>query len=130
MHRVIKISLLAFLLSLASINPGAVESNVGLSEKLVPENVRLLNSFSSGKEFETASFTVNNFLRKWSIAGASVAIAKDGKLIFARGFGYADTASKTETQPYNQFRIASISKLVTAVAIMKLSEEGKLSLGG
>jgi CubicO group peptidase (beta-lactamase class C family) len=130
LNRVIKISLIAFLLSLASINPGAVESNVGLTDKLVPENVRLLNSFSSGKEFETASFTVNNFLHKWSIAGASVAIAKDGKLIFARGFGYADTASMTETQPYSLFRIASISKLVTAIAIMKLNEEGKLSLDG
>jgi CubicO group peptidase (beta-lactamase class C family) len=72
---------------------------------------------------------VTAFLKKWSIAGASVAIAKDGKLIYARGFGYADTASKTETQPYSQFRIASISKLVTAIGIMKLQEEGKLSVG-
>ncbi len=68
------------------------------------------------------------FLKKWTIEGASIAVSKDGKLIFARGFGYADTTSKTETQPYSQFRIASISKLVTAIAIMKLQEKGKLSL--
>ena len=111
-----------------SVIPGAQENSVVLLDKLVPENIRLTNSYSSGKEFESAEKTVNAFLRKWSIEGASVAIAKDGKLIFARGFGYADTASVTETQPYNQFRIASISKLVTAIAIMKLSEEGKLSL--
>jgi CubicO group peptidase (beta-lactamase class C family) len=94
----------------------------------MPNNVRLTNTNSSGKEFAAAEKTINSFLRKWSIAGASVAIAKDGKLIFARGFGYADTASMTETQPYSQFRIASISKLITAVGIMKLQEEGKLSL--
>jgi len=111
-----------------SVIPGAQENNVVLLDKLVPENIRLTNSNSSGKEFESAEKTVNAFLRKWSIAGASVAIAKDGKLIFARGFGYSDTASITETQPYNQFRIASISKLITAIAIMKLSEDGKLSL--
>jgi CubicO group peptidase (beta-lactamase class C family) len=67
-------------------------------------------------------------LRKWSITGASVAVAKNGKLIYARGFGYTDTISKEEVQPYHKFRIASISKLVTAVAIMKLAEEDKLSL--
>jgi len=123
-----KILIITFLLSLVSVIPGAQENNVVLLDKLVPENIRLTNSNSSGKEFESTEKTVNAFLRKWSIAGASVAIAKDGKLIFARGFGYSDTASITETQPYNQFRIASISKLITAIAIMKLSEDGKLSL--
>ena len=83
---------------------------------------------SSGQEFSVAEKTVNAFLKKWSIAGASMAIAKDGNLIYARGFGYADTALKTEAQPYSKFRIASISKLVTAIAVMKLKEEGKLSL--
>lgn len=67
-------------------------------------------------------------MRKWEIAGASIAIAKDGKLVFARGFGFADTTARIETQPYSKFRIASISKLVTAAAIMKLQEEGKLSI--
>jgi CubicO group peptidase (beta-lactamase class C family) len=67
-------------------------------------------------------------LHKWTIAGASVAIARDGKLVYAKGFGFADTAAGVEVQPYSKFRIASISKLVTAVAIMKLQEAGKLSL--
>jgi len=116
------------LISLVSFNPGAQENSVVLVDKLVPHNVRLTNNTSSGKEFAGAEKTINSFMRKWSIAGGSIAIAKDGKLIFARGFGFADTASKAETQPYNQFRIASISKLVTAVGIMKLQEEGKLSL--
>jgi Beta-lactamase class C and other penicillin binding proteins len=123
-----KILLITFLLLLVSSNPGAQENSFVLIDKLVPNNIRLTNSISSGTEFAGVEKTVNSFLRKWSIAGASIAIAKDGKLIYARGFGYADTASKTETQPYSQFRIASISKLVTAVGIMKLQEEGKLAL--
>lgn len=111
-----------------SFNPGAQENSFIIVDKLVPNNVRLTNSTPEVKDFPGAEKTINYFLRKWSIAGASVAVAKDGKLIFAKGFGYADTATMTETQPYNQFRIASISKLVTAIGIMKLKEEGKLSL--
>jgi CubicO group peptidase (beta-lactamase class C family) len=111
-----------------SFNPGAREDNIASTEKLVPGNVRLTNAESSGPEFAGVEKTVNSFMRKWSIAGASLAVSKDGRLIFARGFGYADTASKRKTQPYNRFRIASISKLITAIGIMKLQEDGKLSL--
>ena len=123
-----KILLVTLLLLLVSSNPGAQENSFVLIDKLVPNNIRLTNDISSGTEFAGVEKTVNSFLKKWSIAGASIAIAKDGKLIYARGFGYADTALKTETQPYSQFRIASISKLVTAVGIMKLQEQGKLAL--
>ena len=123
-----RILLITLLLLLVSSNPGAQENSFELIDKLVPNNIRLTNDISSGTEFAGVEKTVNSFLRKWSIAGASIAIAKDGKLIYAHGFGYADTASKTEAQPYSQFRIASISKLVTAVGIMKLQEEGKLAL--
>jgi len=117
------------LLSLVVINPGAHENNVVLFDKLTPDNVRITNSTPVEQVFPDAEKVVNSFLHKWSIAGASVAIAKDGKLIYARGFGYADTVSKTTAQPFSQFRIASISKLITAIAVMKLHEEGKLSLG-
>jgi CubicO group peptidase (beta-lactamase class C family) len=53
---------------------------------------------------------------------------RDGKLFYARGFGYADVEHKTPVQPDAQFRIASVSKPITAVAVMKLVEEGKLKL--
>jgi CubicO group peptidase (beta-lactamase class C family) len=128
LRRNIKILVITLTLSLLSINPGAKENSIVIVDKLVPHNVRLTNSLSEGREFAAAEKTVNLFLRKWSIEGASIAISKDGKLIFARGFGHADTASRIETQPYSQFRIASISKLITAIAIMKLNETGKLSL--
>lgn len=123
-----KILFVALLLSLVSFNPGATENSVVLVDKFEPGNVRLTNDNSAGNEFASTEKTINSFLKKWSIAGASVAISKNGKLVFAKGFGYADTSSVTKTQPYNQFRIASISKLVTAIGIMKLKEEGKLSL--
>jgi CubicO group peptidase (beta-lactamase class C family) len=123
-----KIFLITVLLLLVNFMPGAQESSVTLFDKLTPVNVRITNDLSSGKEFENAEKTISSFLHKWSIEGASIAISKDGKLVFAKGFGLADTLSGFQVQPYNQFRIASISKLITAIAIMKLKEDGKLSL--
>jgi N-acyl-D-amino-acid deacylase len=72
--------------------------------------------------------TITDFMRKLSIPGGAVAVMRDGKLIYARGFGYADVENKTLVRPDAQFRIASVSKTITATAIMKLVEEGKLKL--
>jgi CubicO group peptidase (beta-lactamase class C family) len=126
--RIFKIFPIAGLLLLVTVKPGAQENNILVSDKLIPINIRITNNIPEAPSFPEADKVINTFLRRWSIAGASIAIAKDGKLIFAKGYGQSDTITKVETQPYNQFRIASISKLVTAVAIMKLHEEGKLSL--
>jgi CubicO group peptidase (beta-lactamase class C family) len=123
-----KIFLVTLLVSLVSFNQGAKEKSVVLNDKLIPGNVRLTNIRSSGPEFDVVSNLINSFLTRWTVAGAVVAVSKDGKLVFARGYGVTDTISKIETQPYNKFRIASISKLVTAVAVMKLIEAGKISL--
>jgi CubicO group peptidase (beta-lactamase class C family) len=128
LSRIRKIFLTTLLISLVSYNPGAVDKSDKVTDKLIPENVRLSNSLSEGYEFAGVEKTVSSFMRRWSIAGASIAISKDGRLIYARGFGFADTTSREKTQPYSKFRIASISKLITAVAVMKLVEDGKLSL--
>jgi CubicO group peptidase (beta-lactamase class C family) len=71
---------------------------------------------------------IPDLMRKYAIPGGAVAVLRDGKLIYARGFGYADVESKTPVQPDALFRIASVSKPITGVAIMKLVEEGKLAL--
>ena len=71
---------------------------------------------------------IPNLMRKYAIPGGAVAVLRDGKLIYARGFGYADVENKTPVQPDALFRIASVSKPITGVAIMKLVEEGKLQL--
>ncbi|UCG28845.1 MAG: beta-lactamase family protein [Bacteroidales bacterium] len=67
-------------------------------------------------------------MKRWDLAGASVAIAKEGRLVFAKGYGYADSNDTIRVQPFNLFRIASVSKLITATAIMNLEEEEQLHL--
>ena len=72
--------------------------------------------------------TMQQFMQRWQVLGASVALAKDGKLVYERAFGYANVARTIPLQPYHLLRVASLSKPVTALAIMKLVEEGQLSL--
>jgi N-acyl-D-amino-acid deacylase len=67
-------------------------------------------------------------MQRHAIPGGAVAVLRDGKLIYARGFGYADVATNTPVQPDALFRLASVSKPITGVAIMKLVEEGALHL--
>ncbi len=68
------------------------------------------------------------FLRRWQVPGSSVAIIKNDKFILASGYGWADIETRRPMTPDSVFRIASVSKAVTAVAIMKLAQEGKINL--
>ena len=67
-------------------------------------------------------------LGKWKIPGASLAVAKDGRLVLARGYGYSDVGQMKPVTPDLQFRVASLSKSLTASAIMKLVESGHINL--
>lgn len=68
-------------------------------------------------------------LERSDIAGVAVAVVKDGKLLFAGGYGYADVARKIPVIPEKTlFRPGSISKLFTWTAVMQLVEQGKLDL--
>jgi N-acyl-D-amino-acid deacylase len=71
---------------------------------------------------------VNQFLDKWDLPGAAVAVVKDGRLVYSRGFGLADVEKKEAVRPDDLFRIASISKPITSAVVMKLVEQGKLRL--
>jgi CubicO group peptidase (beta-lactamase class C family) len=63
------------------------------------------------------------------IAGAVIAVVKDGKLIFAKGYGYSDVAKKAPVSPETTlFRPGSISKLFTWTSVMQQVELGKLDL--
>src|SRR5215472_6821399 len=60
--------------------------------------------------------------------GLALAISQGGKLLLARGYGYTDFAAKTPVQPGSMFRIASLSKMLTSLAIMHLRDQGLLDL--
>jgi CubicO group peptidase (beta-lactamase class C family) len=71
---------------------------------------------------------MRSFLRDNEIPGGALAVARQGRLVYARGFGYADAPQKLPVQPDALFRIASISKPITAVAVLQLIDAGKCGL--
>ncbi len=84
-----------------------------------------LSDFSGDKYIENQA---NNFIRQWNIAGMTMSIVNDGKLVYAHGFGYSDVEAQLPVSPGQLFRVASVSKLITAAAIMKLVERKVISL--
>ncbi|MGD9562433.1 MAG: serine hydrolase domain-containing protein [Pyrinomonadaceae bacterium] len=62
------------------------------------------------------------------IPGLSIAVAVDGKTVWSKGFGYADLENNLKATPATRFRIASVSKPITAAAMARLYEQGKLDV--
>src|SRR5256712_12820324 len=81
-------------------------------------------------DFETfLDALIPSQLQNRDIAGAVVSVVKDGQILFAKGYGYADFAAKKPVlADQTLFRPGSISKLFTATAVMQLVEQGKLDL--
>jgi CubicO group peptidase (beta-lactamase class C family) len=69
-----------------------------------------------------------NLLKNYDIPGGQLAITYKGRLVYSRGFGLADETAKTVVCPDNIFRIASLSKQITAITIMHLYEQGRVGL--
>jgi CubicO group peptidase (beta-lactamase class C family) len=68
-------------------------------------------------------------LEREDIAGAVISVVKDGEMIFAKGYGYADVKQKKPVLPDSTlFRPGSVSKLFIWTAVMQLVEQGKLDL--
>lgn len=70
---------------------------------------------------------VDGFLANRGLAGASVAVAKDGRIVYARAYGRMDGAG-TPVRVDTRFRFASISKVITAAAVLQLVQAGALRL--
>ncbi len=68
------------------------------------------------------------YLREFPVPGLSVAFAQGGRVGYAAAFGLADNVAGTKLAPAHRFRLASISKSITAVAIFTLVDAGRLSL--
>jgi CubicO group peptidase (beta-lactamase class C family) len=69
-----------------------------------------------------------NFMSTYNIPSMTFAMSKDGKLVYSRAFGNANISGTEATQPYHMFRIASVSKPITSVGIMKMVENGDINL--
>ena len=88
----------------------------------------LTNALSDTPGLEKMDRQIERFIGKWGIRGLSLAVTRNDSLLYAKGYGMADVEDGREMTPRNIMRLASASKLVTAIAIMRLAEEGRLRL--
>jgi len=71
---------------------------------------------------------MNSYIANGEMAGGSLLVRKNDEIVFDGKWGYADIAKKSPVTDDTVFRMASMTKVVTAVAILKLIEDGKLGL--
>ena len=74
----------------------------------------------AGPGLEPFDDLVIAMMNRHGVPGGALAIAKDGKLVYAKGFGYADLAGP-EVDPETLFLLASVSKPITAAAIVTIT---------
>ena len=70
---------------------------------------------------------VNNAMKDWKVKGCAVAIVKNGKVIYSKGFGYRDEKNQLPVTANTLFAIGSCTKAFTAATVNLLSEDGKAS---
>lgn len=95
------------------------------------------NIARGGDRFEDATTDVRTqpfdellsaFVAETGVRGAALAVTKGSRLVYARGCGLADRDRNIPVEPTSLFRIASLSKPITAVVVLRLVEQGRLSL--
>ena len=99
--------------------------DIGQSDRYAAiwENVAMKSS-----DLQIIDTDINAYISAHSVPGLSVAITVDDRLVFAKGYGQGDKASGRIVSPNSLFRIMSISKSITATAIMKLIQGGRFNL--
>jgi uncharacterized protein (TIGR03437 family) len=113
---------LAQQVAVKGLNP-AWESRHPLSNAVIPSM-----GFATDDMASAIDATVGNFMNLNGLPGGAVAITYKDHLIFAKSYGYMDVDNALFAQPDSRFRVASVSKAITAMGILKLVHDGQLSL--
>jgi CubicO group peptidase (beta-lactamase class C family) len=74
------------------------------------------------------AYLAHAFMERYDVPGLSVAIGRAGTLVYEQAFGWADREKREAVAPQHLFRIASVTKPITAVAIFSLIEQGRIRL--
>lgn len=85
-------------------------------------------AYGDDQRFSALDSAIAVKMTQFKVPGISIAVVKDEKLVYVKSYGYADKEAGQKTSNDNLYRIASISKPVTYVAVLKLVQDGKLTL--
>ena len=86
------------------------------------------NGGMSASHLDTINDTISAYMNNNGVPGLSVAISRNGELVYAKGFGDADVAANEWVHPNHRFRIASVSKTLTSAAVLKLADHCGLDI--
>jgi CubicO group peptidase (beta-lactamase class C family) len=100
--------------------------NVIMKNKLL--FVLLLLTATSFAQTDSTDIIVNQFIKEQRITGLTLAVVKNGKTIVNKGYGLANVELNVPMKPETVIRLGSVSKQFFTTAILKLAEDGKLSI--
>lgn len=115
---------------LSVVGTAAFGSVAGCVGRVQSPTARLPRSTTgpSAHELDHIDETITGLMDAADIPGGSAAVVKNGALVHARGYGHADVETREPVQPDSLFRIASLSKPITATAVLRLVEAGRLAI--
>jgi CubicO group peptidase (beta-lactamase class C family) len=127
-----KRSISAYLFFLAGI---LILAGTGCKKESTPEVTTEITSVENGlvpaitvKGQPSTTYTLEQRMEDYNVPGVSIAVVKDGKLRWAKGYGLANTKTGQEVTTQTLFQAGSISKPLAALAVLKLWEEGRVDL--
>lgn len=102
-------------------------SNVPVAGQTSPTSEPLRDKVYQ-QAIQRAGHFLDSLRRKQNIPGISISVGTKEKILWAEGFGYADLESKRPVTPQSKFRLGSVSKSLTSLAVGRLVEGGNLDL--
>lgn len=109
-------------------NSVPAQTNPTYSKEVKANIKRFENNLGLWVQIDDQHFTLADRMKSGHINGVSVALIKDYKIAWAKGYGWADSAEQRPVTTSTLFQAGSISKSLNGVGILKLVQEGKLSL--
>lgn len=92
------------------------------------ESIALVERGGGARGGEFAALSINVLMQKLGVPGMSMAVIRDWKIHWSKSYGVRDAISRAPVTPDTRFQAASISKPVTAMAVLRLAQEGRLRL--
>ena len=106
----------------------AQSDKIQYSKDVEEKIARVERSLSGWVKTSDSSWTLNGRMKNYKVHGVSIAVIRDYKLEWARGYGWADTSDKRPVTVRTLFQAASISKSLNAVGVLKLADRKQLDL--
>jgi len=119
-----------------TVNNVGQKNNVTQNDFTAPVTYHVTNKSGATQAFtvtlitdmQTIDENVAVFMQRYKVPALSIAISKQGKLVYAKSYGFADVENQQPATNQNLFRLASCSKQFTSVAVMRLLDQGKIHL--